>query len=67
MRCCACDALLNDYDVTVKSDVTKEYLDMCGHCRASISDLVDFADDIIDESDQSDHDVLTLGEDDVFD
>jgi hypothetical protein len=67
VRCCACDALLNDYDVTVKSEVTKEYLDMCGHCRASISDLVDIPDDIIDDTDEIDQDVLDLGDDSVYD
>lgn len=68
MRCRACDVLLNDHDVTIKSDVTGEYLDMCGHCRASISDLVDFPDDIIDDSDQTDQDYeINTGDEDVFD
>lgn len=39
-RCQACDELLNDYDVTVKSLTTGEYLDMCGSCRASIREEV---------------------------
>ena len=32
MRCYACDAELTDYEATLKSLVTEEYLDLCSHC-----------------------------------
>ena len=55
MRCAACDVLLNDYDTSIKSDVTDKYLDLCGRCRASISEVVDIPDDLIEEEQEVIH------------
>ena len=32
MRCCCCDANLSDYESTLKSATTGDYLDMCKKC-----------------------------------
>lgn len=55
MRCAACDALLNDFDTSVKTESGK-YLDFCGRCRASISEIIELEDDgiILDDSDNED-------------
>lgn len=36
MRCIACDRLLNDFEATRKSDITKEFLDLCNGCLSTI-------------------------------
>jgi len=36
MRCVACDNLLNAFEATRKSDITKEYLDLCNKCLSTI-------------------------------
>ena len=41
MRCKACNELLSDYDATVRSVFTREYIGLCKHCLTSIkSDVV---------------------------
>lgn len=35
MHCYICDDLLNDWEATLKSTVTGDYLDMCASCLAS--------------------------------
>ena len=32
MRCCCCNANLSDYESTLKSATTGQYLDMCRKC-----------------------------------
>lgn len=32
MRCCCCNSNLSDYESTLKSATTGEYLDMCKKC-----------------------------------
>ena len=32
MRCLACDCLLNSFESTRKSEVTKQYIDLCNKC-----------------------------------
>ena len=32
MRCLACDCLLNAFESTRKSEITKDYIDLCNHC-----------------------------------
>lgn len=32
MRCCCCNRNLNDYESTLKSEVSGDYLDMCTRC-----------------------------------
>jgi hypothetical protein len=36
MRCRACNELLSDYDATVRSVYTREYLSLCKHCLGTI-------------------------------
>ena len=36
MRCLACNDLLNAFEATRKSDVTKEYLDLCNKCLSTL-------------------------------
>ena len=36
MRCKACDALLTDVEVSLKSEIFNDYLDMCLHCLSYI-------------------------------
>ncbi len=41
MRCRACDELMSDYDATVRSVFTREYIGLCKHCLGTIkSDVV---------------------------
>lgn len=42
MRCQCCDKLLTDYEATLKSAVTGEYLDICIDC-IDLGDREDFA------------------------
>jgi hypothetical protein len=38
MRCTSCNTLLTDYEATRKLAITNEYVDMCNHCFASVSE-----------------------------
>lgn len=40
MRCVACDKLLSDYETSLRSLTTDEYMDMCEECLDTISDDV---------------------------
>lgn len=59
MRCLSCDAALTDYEATRRSANTNEFIDLCNHCFASISEDLqtiereDLAHDIdyVDEND----------------
>jgi hypothetical protein len=37
MRCKACNKVLSDYESTRKSEVTKEFVDLCNICYSTIS------------------------------
>ena len=37
MRCLACNAELSNAEATRKSDVTKEFIDLCNYCYSTIS------------------------------
>lgn len=39
MRCVACDTILTDYEATLRSEVTDEYLDMCMDCLNEIPEV----------------------------
>lgn len=59
MRCLSCNAALTDYEATRRSANTDEFIDLCNHCFASISEDLqtiereDLAHDIdyVDEND----------------
>lgn len=38
MRCLACDRALTDYEATRRDAITNEFIDLCNHCFASISE-----------------------------
>jgi hypothetical protein len=38
MRCLSCNAALTDYEATRRSVATNEFIDLCNHCFASVSD-----------------------------
>lgn len=41
MRCRACNELMSDYDASVRSIYTREYIGLCKHCLGTIkSDVV---------------------------
>lgn len=55
MRCRACDGLLTNFDATIKSATTNEYLDLCGSCRRYLPPsivLVERADLAAEESEE---------------
>lgn len=41
MRCQACDAELTEFETTIKSINTGEFLDLCSVCRATIIEDLD--------------------------
>lgn len=44
MKCQACDCLLSDYESTMKSATTGEYLDMCTNCLSYIKEEITIID-----------------------
>lgn len=38
MRCRACNTVLSDYEATVKTADTEEYLDLCRDCMSRLDD-----------------------------
>ena len=38
MRCLSCNAALTDFEATRKSAITNQFIDLCNHCFASVSD-----------------------------
>ena len=67
MRCRACNDPLTDYDASVRSIFTKEYVSLCKHCLGTIkTDVVAFGNinlmsdlDDADEPDSEDENGLT--------
>lgn len=52
-RCYACDKILNDYEMTRKSAVTGQYLDLCNACYSTIRGQIHTKErpDLLTESD----------------
>ncbi len=40
MRCRACNDVMTDYESTVRSIHTREYIGLCKHCLNTVSDQV---------------------------
>lgn len=38
MRCCACDKILTDYELTKKFLGSRQYVDMCNDCSRYLAD-----------------------------
>ena len=36
MRCAACDVILSDYEASIRSVFSREYVSMCKHCLRTI-------------------------------
>ena len=36
MRCTCCDAILNDYEATMRHAITKQFIEICGTCLKTI-------------------------------
>lgn len=36
MRCAACDVILSDYEASIRSVFSREYVSMCKHCLKTI-------------------------------
>ena len=53
MRCIACDALLNAFEATRKSETTEQYLDLCNKCL-STTDIIS-ADERYDLEGEGEH------------
>ena len=58
MRCYCCNNLLTDYESTIKSANTNDYLDMCLKCLKSVKEDVLYRDriDLLSSSDVDDLD-----------
>jgi len=56
MRCLSCDKNLTDFEATRKSAFTDEFIDLCNHCFASVSDDLQTIEraDLAHEDDYSD-------------
>ena len=56
MRCYCCNALLTDYESTIKSVNTNTYLDMCLSCLKTVKDDILYKDrvDLLSSSDIDD-------------
>ena len=54
MRCLACNAELSNAESTRKSDVTKEFIDLCNYCYSTINNDSEVNDNI-DEIDYKDY------------
>lgn len=59
MRCYCCDALLTDYESTLKSVNTNDYLDICLRCLKSVKDDIMYKDrvDLLSSEDVDDLDI----------
>ena len=57
MHCCACDALLSDFESTRKSETTGDYLDLCNRCYETIADVIDVDErmDLLDYEDEREY------------
>ena len=49
MRCACCDCLLSDFEATRRHALTKDFVDLCGECIASIRQDTEF--DTLDRPD----------------
>jgi len=59
MRCYCCDTLLTDYESTLKSVNTNDYLDICLRCLKSVKDDIMYKDrvDLLSSEDVDDLDI----------
>lgn len=40
MRCVSCNNILSDYEATLKSVATGQYLDLCGSCLSDVPEII---------------------------
>ena len=60
MRCQCCNALLNDYESTMRHAITKQFTELCGTCLKTIDAFipVQVRNDLLSESDTGNVDTL---------
>ena len=60
MRCQCCDALLNDYESTMRHAITKQFTELCGTCLKTIDAFipVQVRNDLISENDTGNIELL---------
>lgn len=53
MRCTCCNAVLTDYESTVRHAITKQFLELCGQCLKTIEAFIptQVRNDLLSESD----------------
>lgn len=57
MRCLSCNTIMTDYEATRKNIFTGEFIDLCNHCFASVSEYLHTIerDDLAHEDDLTPH------------
>lgn len=60
MRCQCCNALLNDYESTMRHAISKQFIELCGTCLKTIDAFipVQVRNDLLSESDTNTVDTL---------
>ena len=60
MRCQCCNALLNDYESTIRHGITRQFLEMCSTCLKSVDAYIPIQvrHDLISEGDTGNGELL---------
>ncbi len=66
MRCSCCDAILSDYEVTLRHAVTKKFIEMCGNCLKDTNIPIQVRNDLLSEVDLDMVEDLLDGDDSDF-
>lgn len=66
MRCSCCNAVLTDYEVTLRHAVTKKFLEMCGNCLKDTNIPIQVRNDLLSEMDLDAVEELLDGDDADF-
>ena len=66
MRCTCCNAILTDYEVTLRHAVTKKFIEMCGQCLKDTNIPIQVRPDLLSEIDLDMVEDLLDGDDSDF-
>ncbi len=66
MRCSCCNAVLTDYEVTLRHAVTKKFIEMCGNCLKDTNIPIQVRNDLLSEMDLDAVEELLDGDDSDF-
>lgn len=60
MRCQCCNTALNDYELTIRHAITKQFVELCGTCLKTIDAFIPLQvrNDLLSESDTGNVDTL---------